>query len=289
MHDLAARPEQAGRVQALTAALRTGAAAVRRRLPLTAAVLKDPAWPLEKFLPQRPNILWLVSEDNDTFLGCYGDPLARTPTLDRLAREGVLYEHCFAGPVCAPSRFTLITGMYAVDLRPGRAHAGQGKIPAWLKGFPGLPARGRLLHVEQRQDRLQLAHQHQRGLEPVQRQGPLAEPRAPASRSSASSTTRSRTRAACSRSKELPLAFPVDRPGQGPHSALSARHAGDAGRLGPVLQPHDAAGQPDRRQAQGPGRQTAWPTTRSSSTTPTTAACCRGANDSSRRAARTCR
>ena len=40
----------------------------------------------------RPHILWLVSEDNTTLLGCYGDPLARTPTLDKLAREGVLFE-----------------------------------------------------------------------------------------------------------------------------------------------------------------------------------------------------
>src|SRR5215813_14290865 len=67
---------------------------------------------------ERPNILWLVSEDNDTLLGCYGDRLARTPTLDKLAREGILYERCFAQPVCAPSRFTLITGMYAVSHGP---------------------------------------------------------------------------------------------------------------------------------------------------------------------------
>ena len=85
---------------------------------------------------ERPNILWLVSEDNDTFLGCYGDPLARTPTLDQLAREGVLYERCFAQPVCAPSRFTLITGMYAVTCGPAEHMRAQGKIPSWLKGFP---------------------------------------------------------------------------------------------------------------------------------------------------------
>ena len=84
----------------------------------------------------RPNILWLVSEDNDTFLGCYGDPTARTPTLDKLAREGVLYEHCFSQPVCAPSRFTLISGMYPVTCGPAHHMRASGKIPAWLKGFP---------------------------------------------------------------------------------------------------------------------------------------------------------
>lgn len=86
----------------------------------------------------KPNILWLVSEDNDTFLGCYGDKTARTPTLDRLAREGVLYEHCFAQPVCAPSRFTLITGTYAVGCGPAEHMRAQGKIPSWMKGFPVL-------------------------------------------------------------------------------------------------------------------------------------------------------
>jgi arylsulfatase A-like enzyme len=86
----------------------------------------------------RPNILWLVSEDNDTFLGCYGDRLGRTPALDKLASQGVLYERCFGQPVCAPSRFTLITGMYAVSHGPAHHMRAQGKIPPWLKGFPTL-------------------------------------------------------------------------------------------------------------------------------------------------------
>jgi arylsulfatase A-like enzyme len=84
----------------------------------------------------RPNMLWLVSEDNDTLLGCYGDKVARTPTLDKLAGKGVLFENCFAQPVCAPSRFTLITGMYAVSCGPANHMRAQGKTPAWLKGFP---------------------------------------------------------------------------------------------------------------------------------------------------------
>jgi len=86
--------------------------------------------------PAKPNILWLVSEDNDCFLGCYGDKLAKTPTLDKLAREGVLYERCFTMPVCAPSRFTLICGMDAVSCGPAEHMRAQGKLPAWLKGFP---------------------------------------------------------------------------------------------------------------------------------------------------------
>jgi len=84
----------------------------------------------------RHNILWLVSEDNNPFLGCYGDPLAHTPTLDKLAKEGVLYERCFSWPVCAPSRFTLITGMYPTTCGPAMHMRAQGKIPSWLRGFP---------------------------------------------------------------------------------------------------------------------------------------------------------
>ena len=87
---------------------------------------------------ERPNILWLTSEDNGPFLGCYGDSLARTPTLDRLARDGVMFERCFAQPVCAPSRFTLITGLYAASCGPAEHMRAQGQIPAWLKGFPAL-------------------------------------------------------------------------------------------------------------------------------------------------------
>jgi arylsulfatase A-like enzyme len=63
---------------------------------------------------ERPNILWITSEDNSPFMGAYGDDYADTPNLDRLADAGIVYENAYATtPVCAPSRFTLITGTYA--------------------------------------------------------------------------------------------------------------------------------------------------------------------------------
>ncbi len=65
----------------------------------------------------RPNILWLTSEDNSVdWVGCYGNPNAETPHIDRLAAEGFQYLHCYANaPVCAPSRSTWITGVYALS------------------------------------------------------------------------------------------------------------------------------------------------------------------------------
>ena len=66
---------------------------------------------------ERPNILWITSEDNSPLLGCYGDEQAHTPNLDRLATQGVRYRNAFANPpVCSAARSTLITGMYACSV-----------------------------------------------------------------------------------------------------------------------------------------------------------------------------
>jgi N-sulfoglucosamine sulfohydrolase len=63
--------------------------------------------------PARPNILWISTEDLSPRLGAYGDPVARTPHLDRLAQEGLRFTGAFTtSPVCAPSRAAIITGMY---------------------------------------------------------------------------------------------------------------------------------------------------------------------------------
>ena len=55
--------------------------------------------------PNRPNVLWVSFEDSNPFYGCYGDPVARTPTVDRLATEGTRYPLAFStAGVCAPAR-----------------------------------------------------------------------------------------------------------------------------------------------------------------------------------------
>ena len=65
-------------------------------------------------MAKRPNILWISFEDTNPFYGCYGDPVARTPHLDRLAAKGCRWPNTFStAGVCAPARSAIITGMYA--------------------------------------------------------------------------------------------------------------------------------------------------------------------------------
>ncbi len=65
----------------------------------------------------RPNVLWITSEDNGPQLGAYGDKYAVTPNLDALAARGVRYTRCWSNaPVCAPARTVIISGMWAPSL-----------------------------------------------------------------------------------------------------------------------------------------------------------------------------
>lgn len=58
------------------------------------------------------NILLIVSEDNGAELGCYGVPV-KTPNLDKLAAEGVLYKNAYVTQAgCSPSRSSILTGLY---------------------------------------------------------------------------------------------------------------------------------------------------------------------------------
>ena len=64
---------------------------------------------------KKPNVLLITADDlNWDSLGCMGNPIkGLTPSLDKLASEGALIEHCFiATPICGPSRNTLYTGQH---------------------------------------------------------------------------------------------------------------------------------------------------------------------------------
>lgn len=85
----------------------------------------------------RPNILWVVNEDHSAhYAEGYGDPLAHTPHFARLARGGILFERAYStSAVCAPTRASIITGMYAPTL--GTQHMRSVvTMPPWLRFFP---------------------------------------------------------------------------------------------------------------------------------------------------------
>ena len=59
----------------------------------------------------RPNILFMMADDLNNSLGCYGHPLVKTPNLDKLAAKGLRYRYAFVtSPVFSVVRTTLITG-----------------------------------------------------------------------------------------------------------------------------------------------------------------------------------
>lgn len=72
---------------------------------------------LARQLPDKPNILWISVEDISPLLNAYGDKSIQTPNIDRLAREGIVFTHAYStAGVCAPSRSSIITGMYPVSI-----------------------------------------------------------------------------------------------------------------------------------------------------------------------------
>lgn len=65
----------------------------------------------------RPNILLILVDDLKTAIGCYGDPLAKTPNIDRLAARGIRFERAYCNQaVCAPSRNNLLLGTRSTSL-----------------------------------------------------------------------------------------------------------------------------------------------------------------------------
>jgi arylsulfatase A len=63
---------------------------------------------------RRPNIVLIMADDvSPDMFGCYGCPDAKTPNLDRMAREGVMFESAWASALCCPARAQIMTGRYA--------------------------------------------------------------------------------------------------------------------------------------------------------------------------------
>ena len=83
---------------------------MKQALVLTLLLL---ALPATAPAADRPNILFIVSEDNSEHLGCYGEKRVHTPALDSLAESGVRYTRAYVPySVCSPSRAVFHTGLY---------------------------------------------------------------------------------------------------------------------------------------------------------------------------------
>ena len=75
----------------------------------------------EKEPQPRPNILFAIADDwGWPHAGAYGDPVVQTPAFDRIAKEGILFNHAYiSSPSCTPSRNAILTGQYHWRLGPG--------------------------------------------------------------------------------------------------------------------------------------------------------------------------
>ncbi|NWG13971.1 MAG: sulfatase-like hydrolase/transferase [Acidobacteria bacterium] len=99
----------------------------------------------------RPNVcIFLTDQLRSDALGCYGNPLVRTPNLDRIAAEGARFDNAYCTtPLCSPARASIWSGVYphrhgVVDLW-GRIPSFRGPVPGWpAPDFRELPWLGHL-------------------------------------------------------------------------------------------------------------------------------------------------
>ncbi len=107
----------------------------RALVVLTAALLLAPAAALHSAerKPARPNIVFIIADDlgyGDP--GCYGQTKTRTPSIDRMAAEGLRFTQHYSGnAVCAPSRCVLMTGRHPghAYVRDNRGYQPEGQEP----------------------------------------------------------------------------------------------------------------------------------------------------------------
>src|SRR4051794_6322393 len=86
---------------------------INRGLLLVALLVCAATVPATHSQARPPNIVLILTDNQGAWtLGCYGNPDIQTPNIDRLAREGMLFNQCFSSnAVCSPTRATLLTGL----------------------------------------------------------------------------------------------------------------------------------------------------------------------------------
>ncbi len=91
-------------------------------------------------LPERPNILWLVTEDMGAYIPAFGDSTIETPNLSRLAEEGIIFPNLYSvSGVCAPSRSAIATGMYPTSIGTTHMRTHSHTQQTGLRPYEGIP------------------------------------------------------------------------------------------------------------------------------------------------------
>ncbi len=97
-----ARHPAAKRLERMTASLRAW---------LAPAIIVSSFFICHSSFTAQPNVVFILLDNiGQEWFGCYGSEEKCTPNIDRLASEGVRFQHCYTMPICGPSRTVLLTG-----------------------------------------------------------------------------------------------------------------------------------------------------------------------------------
>lgn len=110
---------------------------------IAAIILAGPTFAFAQGKAKKPNVLIVITDDQGHGdLGLHGNPVIKTPNLDKFARQSVRMKNFYVSPVCSPTRSSLMTGRYnyrtgVVDTFQGRSmmHPDEITIAAILKAL----------------------------------------------------------------------------------------------------------------------------------------------------------
>src|SRR5947207_13207341 len=90
-------------------------------LCLVSVALIDSAYAADSLAGKRPNIVFVLTDDQGYGdLSCHGNPILKTPNIDRLHNEGVRFSDFHVSPTCSPTRSALLTGRH--EFKNGITH-----------------------------------------------------------------------------------------------------------------------------------------------------------------------